>query len=208
MATVDGLTKARMLAIEAASVVDGNVDSNGDLILTTYGGDDINAGYVKGPVGPPASNVRPAARFVGDGTTSQSVPTASWTQIASFTDVGTDAWKQGNDFEIVSGRVRAINGGIYSAKASVSMSGNATGRRGSNIDINSNPTAAYANAFHDLTTFNSTSTAYLPTLKPVLRINPGEYFRFWVYQDSGTSLTASHGAAFLYFELVKVSDIP
>lgn len=51
MATVTGLTAARMLAIEAASIVDGAVDLSGDLILTTQGGADINAGSVVGPTG-------------------------------------------------------------------------------------------------------------------------------------------------------------
>lgn len=51
MATITGLTKARMLAIEAASVVMGVVNDVGDLILTTHGGDEINAGHVKGTDG-------------------------------------------------------------------------------------------------------------------------------------------------------------
>lgn len=50
MATVTGLTAERMLAIEAASIVDGLVDSNGHLILTTFGGALIDAGLVKGPM--------------------------------------------------------------------------------------------------------------------------------------------------------------
>ncbi len=44
MATVTGLTAARMLAIEAASVVDGEIDVSGHLILTTHGGSTIDAG--------------------------------------------------------------------------------------------------------------------------------------------------------------------
>ena len=52
MATVTGLTADRMLAIEAASVVDGDVDTNGNLILTQHGGGQINAGSVIGPQGP------------------------------------------------------------------------------------------------------------------------------------------------------------
>ena len=47
MATVDGLTKARMLAIEAASIVNGAIDLSGHLILTTHGGDNIDAGLVE-----------------------------------------------------------------------------------------------------------------------------------------------------------------
>lgn len=50
MATVTGLTKERMLEIEAASVVDGDVVVN-DLILTKHDGSTINAGNVRGPVG-------------------------------------------------------------------------------------------------------------------------------------------------------------
>lgn len=52
MATVTGLTAARMLAIEAASVVDGAVDMAGHLQLETFGGSIIDAGSVIGPAGP------------------------------------------------------------------------------------------------------------------------------------------------------------
>jgi microcystin-dependent protein len=51
MATVTGLTAARMLEIEAASVVDGDIVA-GNLILTKHDGSEINAGAVVGPVGP------------------------------------------------------------------------------------------------------------------------------------------------------------
>ena len=50
MATVTGLTADRMLAIEAASVVDGDVVGD-NLVLTTKGGTQINAGNVRGPAG-------------------------------------------------------------------------------------------------------------------------------------------------------------
>lgn len=51
MATITGLTAARMAAIEAASVISGVV--NGDnLILTQFNGTTINAGNVRGPIGP------------------------------------------------------------------------------------------------------------------------------------------------------------
>lgn len=51
MATVTGLTAARMLAIEAASIVDGEVVGD-DLILTKHNGTTINAGNVRGATGP------------------------------------------------------------------------------------------------------------------------------------------------------------
>jgi microcystin-dependent protein len=58
MGTATGLTATRMLAIEAASVVDGEVIGD-DLHLYTHGGSDINAGNVRGPVGPSAANPVP-----------------------------------------------------------------------------------------------------------------------------------------------------
>lgn len=51
MATVTGMTADRMLAIEAASVVDGDVVGD-NLILTKHNGITINAGNVRGPIGP------------------------------------------------------------------------------------------------------------------------------------------------------------
>jgi len=50
MTTVTGLTAERMLEIEAASVVDGEVIGN-DLILTRHDASQINAGNVRGPQG-------------------------------------------------------------------------------------------------------------------------------------------------------------
>src|SRR3954451_3244588 len=51
MATITGLTAERMLAIEAAAIVDGNVVGN-DLVLTRHDGTPINTGNVRGPAGP------------------------------------------------------------------------------------------------------------------------------------------------------------
>lgn len=52
MTIITGLTAARMLEIEAASIVDGNIVGN-DLILTNHGGQTINAGNVRGIQGLP-----------------------------------------------------------------------------------------------------------------------------------------------------------
>jgi microcystin-dependent protein len=51
MATITGLTAARMKEIEDASVVDGDV-VGGNLILTRHDGTPIDAGSVIGPTGP------------------------------------------------------------------------------------------------------------------------------------------------------------
>lgn len=52
MATITGLTAARMQEIEAASVIDGDIVA-GNLILTKHDGTQIDAGPVVGPAGPP-----------------------------------------------------------------------------------------------------------------------------------------------------------
>lgn len=57
MTTVTGLTAERMLEIEAASIVDGEVVGN-DLILTKHDNSTINAGNVRGAMGPPGANFR------------------------------------------------------------------------------------------------------------------------------------------------------
>lgn len=54
--TIDGLTKTRMLEIEAASITGGVVDGTGHLILTRHDGSPIDAGNVVGPQGPPYVN--------------------------------------------------------------------------------------------------------------------------------------------------------
>lgn len=51
------LDSDRMEAIEASSIVDGDVDIDGNLILHTYGGTAINAGLVRGAKGDPGDNV-------------------------------------------------------------------------------------------------------------------------------------------------------
>jgi len=50
MATVTGFTAERMLEIEDASVIDGEVRVN-NLFLITRGGTEIDAGNVRGPIG-------------------------------------------------------------------------------------------------------------------------------------------------------------
>lgn len=59
MSSVTGLTADRMLAIEAASVIDGEVIGD-DLILTRHDGVTINAGNVRGATGAPGLDAVPS----------------------------------------------------------------------------------------------------------------------------------------------------
>jgi hypothetical protein len=54
MATVTGLTAERMIEMENATIISGEVVGD-DLILTTRDDTDINAGNVRGPIGPGGS---------------------------------------------------------------------------------------------------------------------------------------------------------
>lgn len=91
MGTVTGLTAARMIAIEAASIVDGTVVGN-NLILTRHDGGTIDAGNVRGPTGSPGVTLaelddRMPIGFVGDyiGTTP---PNSLWLPMIGQTITG------------------------------------------------------------------------------------------------------------------------
>jgi hypothetical protein len=59
MATVTGFTAERMAEIEANSVVSGEVDVDGDLILIRQDSSEFNAGNVKGADGDPGPTGAP-----------------------------------------------------------------------------------------------------------------------------------------------------
>lgn len=64
---VTALTKVRMLAIEAASVISGAVDgTTHHLILTKHDGSTIDAGYVKGDKGDTGATSPPSGTAAGD----------------------------------------------------------------------------------------------------------------------------------------------
>jgi len=94
MTTVTGLTAERMLEIEAASVVDGDV-VGGNLILTKHDGGQINAGSVVGPTGPQGPvgsdlDVISAVRVSGVGIINQ-IRAGRQLTLADFTDLGLSA---------------------------------------------------------------------------------------------------------------------
>lgn len=94
MTTVTSLTADRMLAIEAASVVDGDV-INGNLILTKHDGSQINAGPVTGPTGPPGpvGSLLPvlAARTIQDVGLVNQIRAGRQLTAADFTNMGLSA---------------------------------------------------------------------------------------------------------------------
>lgn len=85
MGTVEVLTKARMEAIEAASIIDGDVDAGGHLLLKTYGGTTIDAGNVKGADGQDAD---PSVVTVTDSTTIDFTKTGAGTPASPWNITG------------------------------------------------------------------------------------------------------------------------
>lgn len=91
MATVTSLTAARMEAIEAASIVDGNVVGD-NLILTRFDTTTIDAGSVRGPTGSPGvTDAELAARETPVGSIIDYVGTSAptnWLTMTGQTIVG------------------------------------------------------------------------------------------------------------------------
>lgn len=66
MATVTGFTAARMLAMEAATIVNGAVNGSGHLILTKHDASTVDAGAVIGPTGAPGVSQAQLDTFMND----------------------------------------------------------------------------------------------------------------------------------------------
>jgi microcystin-dependent protein len=102
MTTVTGLTAERMLEIEGASVIDGEVvDEN--LILKKYDGTEINAGSVIGPPGP----VGPQGP--GSGTIPGEVRMWSGSALPSGASYGVWAWADGAVYPVATYPIAAGN---------------------------------------------------------------------------------------------------
>jgi hypothetical protein len=115
MATVTGLTADRMIEIEAASVVDGDV-IDGELILTKHDGSTINAGSVEGPPGPMGPlgsdlDVLIQAAILDIGIPGQ-IRAGRQLTVSDFTDIGlaapTGLWNFTGDFNDSSGNSHAL----------------------------------------------------------------------------------------------------
>lgn len=86
MATITGLTAARMLAIEAATVTGGIIDASGHLILDKHDGTEIDAGLVTGKV--LSANALPES----------APPTSYPTGVSMFSATTGSGWSVSNGF--------------------------------------------------------------------------------------------------------------
>jgi microcystin-dependent protein len=100
MATVTGLTAERMLEIESASVVDGEI-VDGHLILTKYDGTEIDAGPVTGPAGP--------AGPTGSGGLPGEVKIWPGTALPNLAQFGKWVWADGGVYPVATYPLSAAN---------------------------------------------------------------------------------------------------
>lgn len=205
MATVTGLTALRMLAIEAASIVDGEVVGN-DLILERFDGSQINAGNVRGPQGiqgnPGTNGTNYATHTAGlvSGST-VAAATGGWTRV---TGLVTDAAypKIGTNVDNAGAIIRVTTAGLYLCVGATTFGANASNRRGIAFDNNAVPAAAYANVQHAGVYSTSSST---PTIAGTQLLNcaANDYIRMWAFQDSGASINVG-GSATTFIKVVKL----
>lgn len=128
MATVTGLTAARMEEIEAQSIVDGTVNGSGHLILSRFDTVDIDAGSVIGPTGPtgatgPTGPTGPAGATGATGATGPAGPTGPTgasklimppIEFASSTGV----FSSDGDTDMVLNNAPVVNGRTYGVRLS------------------------------------------------------------------------------------------
>jgi len=194
-----------MLAIEAASVVDGEVVGD-NLILEKFDGSTINAGNVRGPQGVqgvPGTNGTSYTPHSAGLITNAAVSTNSgtWTRLAAM--VADAAYPiVGTKLSIVNNTIRVSEAGIYVCVGAIGFAANASNRRGIAFDNNAVHTAAYANVQHGAVVSTSSST---PTINAtnVLNCAANDYIRLWSFQDSGAALNVG-GTATTYIKVFKL----
>lgn len=171
MSKIRTLTSSRVVASRQDLVVGGSV-SGDNLILTKYDGSTINAGSVRGPVGP----TQPAPRLL----TATSTSAAS---IANATVVAVTGWT----FAAGDSTIATISGtnftlaqsGCYVMNFSAMFTANAVGRR---------VLMLVRNGIEQRRVDHGAGSYALPIVEHILMANAGDIFTFRVYQSSGAAL--------------------
>lgn len=128
---IDGLTAERMLEIEAASIVDGSVVGN-DLILTKHDGTTIDAGNVRGAVGPAGPASSPPYAIVQR--TGQSMPVGYTTVSFNAADVSdVNNW---HDPAVNASRITPGVAGVYEVSVYCDWASDSTSRRATLLLVN------------------------------------------------------------------------
>lgn len=214
MATVTGLTAARMLEIEDASVVDGAVNGSGNLILTTHGGGTIDAGNVIGPEGPPggsAAGVGDVARIMKQA--NQDIPNTTETIV---TWLGTAASPYSDYtlwFDHTAGTLTLKPGmdGVYEITAFLYWS--SAGAAGTRRIIAIDKAAASGGTFYrtirnDGIAKATSSAASGVQVTATIPFVAGNQFRVIAYQDTGSALGQSamsspDGSSYGYLDISR-----
>lgn len=142
MGTATSYTAARMFNIEQTTIVDGDIDVDGNLILLTRAGTPINAGLVKGPKGDPGAKGDTGERGADGGVGPAGADGATWHWFTGAEPPSVGAGEIG-DFGFY-----PSNGNVYykdDAPANWILTGSVKGAKGDrgSDGINGISTAAY-----------------------------------------------------------------
>lgn len=92
MARITGFTSERMLEIEATTIVDGEINAGGNLILSRRDGFTIDAGPVAGPKGDHGAGVYDVDIYYQAGTSGTEQPTGEWSTNVPVVHPGDYLW--------------------------------------------------------------------------------------------------------------------
>jgi hypothetical protein len=204
MTTVNGLTAERMRQIEAACIVAGAVDLNGDLQLVREDGSSLYAGHVRGAAGVNGTNGLPgpqglqgiqgpqgvqgppgqdltapaAVAFRAYSAVVQTLTTATWTRVTE----SVQEYNQGGGYSLTADTFTAPQDGVYSFSGFVAFSGNATGQRYGAFQKDGTRTRGRQNAI------NLAANVVEIQVSTELFCTTGSIVEFMAYQNSGANL--------------------
>jgi hypothetical protein len=188
MTTVTGLTAERMLAIEGASIIDGDIVGN-NLILTKHNGNTIDAGNVRGPKGDTGAQGPQGIPGIPPGgigcrishSAPLTIPTGVLTQI---TALDLELFDDGNLHPNPDGRIVAPQTGIYNVTVRANWVLNPNGLR--RVEPRKYTAgSAVAEGYADTVSAAITSQHGMSFIS---KATVGEFFAVWVFQDSGGPL--------------------
>ena len=136
----------------------------------------------------------------------QSIPSATWTQVTSWTEIESEevsvSWV--DEENPSAGRiVAALHAGVYFVGAQLAYAANGTGRRGVRVVKNDNTTEPLAYAALNADTGGGNST--FVSCFTLWRLEEGDVLRVDAFQTSGAALDLSTGASRSNFSMYRVS---
>lgn len=149
--------------------------------------------------------LRPRMGLQGNGSDINVTTGLPWTKITTWTTDSSFPSYGGISIAAAAGGFQVSRPGLYLVTLTISFSGGASGRIGASVDVNSNPSATYANRHHGIVN-SPTNGAGTMAFSQLVWANSNDYVRGWVFQDSGATRTLSGASASQSMKIVLVSN--